>query len=816
MARKINLSKSLLCLAIVTASHSALAQIQGVVRDELGQPISNASLDLVGSNLKLHTNQQGEFSLPPQSRSEVELHVKAPNYMHKTFHLIQSDEPVELVLSSTTMEVVNVVGLPWHASNMESAQPVTVLGGEQLRDRQASTLGETLKNEVGVHSSYYGPVASSPIIRGLEGPRVLVTQNGLDAGDASRVGADHAVASEASTARQIEILRGPATLFYGSGAIGGVVNVVDDRVPQGTDTYGEWRMERDSVADDKLVSASGNTALELNGESNIGLHLDGFWREADDYKIPGPAEIAHSESDHVDEHTDDHTDDHGDDHTDEHADEHQNEGRLANSANEAKGFNLGTSYITDNGFVGISYGHLERQYGIPGHAHGDEDVSVYADLKQDRLQVLSELTLEHDFFSALNTRIGFTDYEHKEIEDGVVGTTFANFSQEARVDLFHHPIADWRGALSVHVKNNEFEAIGDEAFTPPSDTISLAVALMEERHFGDVLVQLGARIEQVKTSADNLQVDLNTHQHEEDEHEGEFLNVYSIDQESTPFSASAGLVWDFTPGYNIALSYTHAERAPSAAELFSFGPHIGSGLYEVGALLQVVEDDDGEYHLDLARADIELETSNNIDLSLRKFEGDFGFILNAFYNSIDNYYYLSDTGLTRELDHEHGAEEAESDTGHEEHTTELPVYIYQARNADLYGFETEFIWQVSTPLKLSLTSDYIRAQLADGGNLPRIPPLRIGLKAEFEQGNWRAELSGQHYFEQDEVAALETSTAGYTLLDTKVSYHFSDAFSLYLKGNNLTDEYARVHSSFLKNIAPLPARSFAVGISGNF
>ena len=157
-----------------------------------------------------------------------------------------------------------------------SVDGVNVLSGDALRERQASTLGETLKHEVGVHSSYYGPVASSPIIRGLEGPRVLVTQNGLDAGDASRVGPDHAVAAEASTARQIEILRGPATLFYGSGAIGGVVNVVDDRVPQSTDTNGEWRLQQDSVADDKLVSASGNTGI-----GSMGLHLDGFWREAD-------------------------------------------------------------------------------------------------------------------------------------------------------------------------------------------------------------------------------------------------------------------------------------------------------------------------------------------------------------------------------------------------------------------------------------------------------------------------------------------------------------------------------------------------------
>lgn len=784
------MKKSLLCLAIIAASHSALAQVEGVVRDPAGMPIAGAIIEVVGTKIRTTANERGEFQLPQVKAKHVELHVRAPDYTHRTLHVHEGDSPVELVLTSTTLEIVNVVGLPWHASNMESAQPVNVLSGDTLRDRQASTLGETLKNEVGVHSNYYGPVASSPIIRGLEGSRVLITQNGLDAGDASRVGPDHTVTTEASTARQIEILRGPATLFYGSGAIGGVVNVVDDRVPQGLDTYGEWRVERDSVADDKLVSASGNT-----GMGNLGLHLDGFWREADDYKIPGAAEVETHEE-----------------HEEEGHDEHSN--RLANSSTEAKGFNLGTSYILDEGFVGVSYGHLERQYGIPGHGHEGEEINVYGDLKQNRVQFLSELSLDDEWFSAINTRFGFTDYEHSEIEDGVVGTTFNNESQEARIDLFHHPIAEWRGALSLHYKHSDFSAIGEEAFTPPSSTNTIAIALMEERHFGDVLVQLGARIEQVKISAENMQVDLNEHHHDEGEHEGEYLNVFSIDNESTPFSASAGLVWDFTPGYNIGLSYTHAERAASAAELLSFGPHIGSGLYEVGALLQVVEDEDGEFHFDLARADVELETSNNIDISLRKFEGDFGFILNAFYNSIDNYYYLAETGLTYEGEDSHSEHEEEG--GHDEHASELPVFIYQARDAELYGFEGELVWQLAAPFKLSLTSDYIRAKLDEGGDLPRIPPLRVGARGEYEFGNWRAELSGQHYFEQDQTAAYETSTSSYTLVDAQVSYKLSDDLKIYLKGHNLTDEYARVHASFLKDKAPLPARSFAVGISGNF
>lgn len=783
------MNKSLLYTTLLLVSHSTLAQIQGKVHDPQGLPIPNATIEIVGTKLSTRTNTNGEFSLPAQRDGHVELHVYAPDFTHQTLHVHKDDGPVNLVLANTTLEIVNVVGLPWHASNMESAQPVNVLSGDALRDRQASTLGETLKYEVGVHSSYYGPVASSPVIRGLEGPRVLITQNGLDAGDASRVGPDHAVATEASTARQIEILRGPATLFYGSGAIGGVVNIVDDRVPRGLDTYGEWRLEQDSVADDQLVSASGNT-----GVGNIGVHLDGFWRDAGDYKIPGPAE---------NETTEEHA---------EEGHEHHHSNRLVNSFTEAQGANIGGSFIMDEGFIGLSYGHLERQYGIPGHSHGEEGADVYADLKQDRLQFISELTLDHDFFSATNTRFGFTDYEHSEIESGVIGTTFRNETAEARWELFHHPVAEWRGAFSLHYKHSNFEAIGAEAFTPPSKTDAVALGLMEERHFGDLLVQLGARIEQVKISAANLQLDLNDHSHADENHRNEFIRVFDFNHESKPFSASAGAVWDFTPGYNIGLSYTHAERTPSAAELLAFGPHLGSGLYEVGAILHLHEDSDGNFHFDLARTELELETSNNLDLSLRKFEGDFGFILNAFYNQIDNYYYLSETNVVYDTGHDHDDNAAEE----HEHATELPIFIYQARDAELYGFESEFIWQTTSALKLSLTSDYTRASLKHGGDLPRIPPLRIGARAEYEFNNWRAELGSQRYFEQDEIAALESTTDAYTIVDAKISYVLTDGLKIYLKGNNLTNEYARVHASFLKDKAPLPARSYALGVSGSF
>ncbi len=774
--------KTLIALSIAGLASPLYAQIQGKVLDEAGLPISQASIEVVGSQTRVKTNDKGEFTIPAGKVDEVELHIKAPDFIHRTFHVAQGSQQ-EFVLSSSSIEVVNITGLPMHQSNLESSQPVNVIGVEELRDQQSSSLGEALKNEVGIHSSYYSSNSASPIIRGLDGPRVLVTQNSLDSSDASRVGPDHAVSTETSYAQQVEVLRGPATLFYGSGAIGGVVNVVDDRIPKGTDTYGEWRLENHSVADDKLISASGNTGI-----GNFGLHADGFWRDADDYKIPGPAEVH-------------------DDHEEE--EEHHDEKHLHNSWSEASGGNLGASYVDDEGFVGISVGILDRQYGIPGHSHGEEAVDVYADLEQTRWQLQGKRNLDSNLFSSTGFSAGYTDYQHAEIEGTEVGTTFKNETSELRWELFHQPIADWRGAISIHYKHSDFEAVGEEAFTPPSETETIALGLIEEKHIDSLLLQLGARVEQVNITANNFAVDLN-----EPDADPEYLRVFSVDHDSTPFSVSAGAVWDFTKGYNAAISLTHSERTPAASELLSFGPHIGSGLYEVGYLLNVQTNEDDEFYFELNPDDIELEKSNNLDISLRKHSGDFGFILNGFFNRVDNFYYLSNTGYTKELEHHHHDEEEEQD--HEEEAVEFPVFIYQTGDVDLWGYEAEFIWQAAAGLELKLTTDSIRAEVNDSAHLPRIPPRRYGLAANYELNKWRFNLSGQYYASQDRIAALETETDGYFLLDTVISYSVLPDLDIFLKGYNLTDEYARVHSSFLKDKAPLPARNIAVGISGRF
>jgi iron complex outermembrane receptor protein len=749
-----------------------------VVQDAAGLPVVDATVQVVGARTRTTTNAAGEFILQELSSDDVELHVRAPLYIHKNVHVHEGGQSLRIVLDETVMEIVDVTALPWHVSQMESAAPVSVLRGDALRDQQAATLGDTLGKQVGVHSSYYGPVAGTPIIRGLSGPRVLVAQNGLDVGDVSRSGPDHAVTGEATTARQIEILRGPATLFYGSGAVGGVVNVVDDRIPQDADTFGQWQLEYNGANNEPVVQGSVNT-----GVGDFAVHADGFWREADDLEIPGYAE-AQPDGDGT-------------------------YGVLESSAYDSQGATIGGSYLMESGFAGVSVGRLERTYGIPGHSH--DGVAVQAELEQNRLQFVSEYSFDHDILAEARLRYGYTDYQHRELEGDAIGTVFTNELHEARLELFHQPFAEWRGALSLHVKHEDTAADGEEAFTPPSVTDMWALALMEEKHFGDWLVQLGARVERIEVDASDVRLD----------GDGD-RGFYHIEQAFTPYSLSLGTVWDFTEGYNLAVSLSHSQRAPSTTESLSLGPHLGAGSYEVGAIFEFAANESGDWVVNFSDRALGMETANNIDISLRKFSGDVGFVVGAFYNRVDDFYYARATGLETESEHEHEhehEEHAHEEDGHDEHDDELlPVYQFTPADAELYGAEAELHWQVYAPLTLRVTTDYTHATLRSGGNLPRIPPLRAGFAADYVAGPWKINASASHYFDADDTATLETKTEGYTWVDAEVSYGFSllgDA-RVYLRGDNLLNETARVHSSFIKDIAPRAARSVSAGIRTTF
>lgn len=798
---RLALGLSLSAPALLLASPSALAQtLSGTVTNAAGKPLANATVEIEALKRVTSTNELGEFTFSNVKEGDYTLHIFASGFAHLHEHAqVQSDnaEGANFVLARSAIEVIDVHATPMHLSVMESATPVSVLSGETLRRQQAATLGDTLEKLPGVQSNFHGNVASTPIIRGLSGPRVLITQNGLDVSDVSRVGPDHAVASEASTAKQIEVLRGPATLFFGSGAIGGVVNVVDQRVPTSTETRGEFVLETQTVNDQKLGTFNVTTGVD-----NMAFYADGFYRDSNDYETPVAPDIDDPDGAHV----------------------------VENSNEESSGFTLGTSYLFDQGYVGVAVERFEREYGVPGHSHGG-DTSVFADLEQTKYQLLGEYNFTNDFLQSVHFRAGYTDYEHAEVEGGLVGTTFSNETEELRVELLHKPMAGWRGGISLHYKGSDVFAQGEEAFTPPSEMEMFAVALMEERHFGDFLVQLGARAESVTLDASSVLLpeldahehddehDHDEHAHDEHEHEGsEFVRQFAVDQEFTPISLSAGVVYTISESYNVGVSLSRSERAPSASELLSFGPHIGTRTYEIGALFDLSEE--GEFVL--SQTAIDLETANNIDLTFRKTQGDVGFVFNAFYNQVDNYYFQEETGLFAESGHDHDHDEeghGEEEHSEDEHSDELPVYLFGSADAVLHGFELQVAWQTTDNLKLDFFADYVKARLKDGGALPRTSPMRVGSHVAYTLDNIRADLDITYFAKQDDISTFETETDGYTLVDASITYDIPLGdidLSVYLSGENLTDEEARVHTSFLKDIAPRPGRNFAFGVRGYF
>jgi iron complex outermembrane receptor protein len=442
--------------------------------------------------------------------------------------------------------------------------------------------------------------------------------------------------------------------------------------------------------------------------------------------------------------------------------------------------------------------------------------------------------------SAVNFGIAYTDYKHTELENGEPGTRFKNELFETRMEILHQPIAGWRGGISLHTKMSDFSAVGAEAFTPPSDTKSFGLGLIEEKHFGDFLVQVGARIERVNIDVPRVfapELELHSEEHEGDhdgEHDGGHDDghmdehghsdeIAPVSLSFTPISVSAGVVWDVAKGYNLAASFVHAKRAPSSAELFSFGPHIGTQSYEIGALYQLHEDG-----FEFQNITPNMEKSNNIDLSFRKFGGSFGVVFNLFYNQIDDYYYAADTGFMAEFEHaddEHG--EGDSHDEHEgehegEHEEEgLPVYAFIAADADLYGAEMQLTYNATSNLTFMAQGDYIRAKVkqSETGNLPRIPPIKTIFSADYKTNDFSFMAQVTHMFSQTDIADRESETDSYTLVDVNASYFTKmldvDA-EVFLRGRNLFDEEARVHTSFLKDLAPMQGRSVELGLRLNF
>lgn len=757
---KLALSSIALAVAGVCSPVMA-AQLQGQVTDLQGAPIAGALVSIDGGT-STSTNPQGQYQLTVADNSHIHLHISNADFKHvdRDLQITTGAMTQDISLTKTAMENIVVTASPLARSALESTTPISVLTEDQLKLNIEPTLGDTLEKLPGVQASHFGAGASRPIIRGMGGPRVQVLENGLSVGDASTVSADHAVTAEAASAQQIEILRGPGTLLYGNGAIGGVVNVVDKRYHESPvdELSGQFGTRYDTASNGRTFNGDID-----GGNGQFNWHVDGTHRITDDVDIPGNA-IANLPETH---------------------------GKLANSNQKLDDYAAGVGYTGDTGFVSVSGARTESNYGIPGRGEADApDITI--DLKKTAWQLHSGLLDPFAGFSKLRFDAGYTDYQHAEEEDGVAGTTFFNKQSEARLSLNNRPWGEWQGTMGLHAVHRDFAVEGEEALTPDSKTDTLAAFIVQERKVGDFRFELGGRLEHYRLAPDSMTLDtLNGEQ-----------TYQAEDLVDNDLTVSAGMVWDFDPAYNLGLSLTRAQRSATAEELYSYGPHDATQSFELGSQFSI---ENGQIITNSGNND--KEVANNIDLTLRKLEGAWTGSLSMAYNRVNNFYYEKNTGLVA------------SDIVNGDAEGDLPVYQYTQGDAELYSLEAQASIPFNDIWSLDMFSDYTRGKLVDGGNLPLISPMRIGSTLNFDQQQWHAEVGAIGYAKQTDTAENETETAGYALVNAAVTYRlYTSAGDMlfYVKGTNLLDQDARPHTSLLKDYAPLMGRNFMLGVTYNF
>ncbi len=650
--------------------------------------------------------------------------------------------------SSPPMEHV-LVSVPLHKKAAETALPVTVLSGDALRRAASSTIGDTLGNSPGLANASFGPGVGQPVIRGQQGARVTVLQNGTSSGDASNLSADHAVSVEAILADSIEVLRGPATLLYGGGAIGGVVNILDNRIPTrlGEEVQGGAEYRYDSASDMDTVVAR----LDIPTGS-IAWHVDALYRDWANLEIPGSAVKDDAEE--------------------------GGQGEIHNTDGRTKSMTLGGSYHFDDGFYGMAVNRLENEYGIPSGSHEQHEDEApeeheEGDIRIDMEQTRYDAALHwHDPIGGVEVFRGFlsyTDYQHAEIEgSGEIGTLYSNDTLEGRLELVHDPIKNFHGVFGLQAKSGEFSAIGEESFVPLTDSTELGLFLLEDYHRETWTFEAGLRLDWV----------------ERDPHS----NVAST-QTFSPFSISGSALWAVTDSWQLGLALSRAERAPAIEELYSNVEGSGPDDWVLHAATGAIE---------LGNPDLDTEVSNNLDLTLSWTAGEHYVEATVFYNDFSDYISLENTG--REIDHSpvliyaqddaefYGLEiESEFNLGElADGNVTLQLFADTIRGTLGNGEDAPRL----PPLRISGRLDWSNQSWGFWTRVMNAAEQdRSGQNEDTTDGYTRWDLGGDY----------RLPLAGKEL-------------HLFARVKNITDQEIRLSTSFLRDVAPESGRSLELGI----
>ena len=667
--------------------------------------------------------------------------------------------------SVQSLSPVFVTGSPLGSSLFELADPVNVLQGRGLLLKQQPTLGATLEQEVGVSATNFGPNASRPIIRGLGGFDIRLLNNGIGLLDASSASPDHAVAVSPFAVERIEVVRGPAAVMYGGGAIGGVVNTIDSRIalaPRERPFAGAASYRYDAQND---LSAGG--ARIDGGNERFALHADAYATRNSDLKIPGYAWTPEVQAIRG---------------------EAGPSGALLNSQGETQSYGLGATTFYDNrGYAGVSYSRFTTNYGTVAAP----DVTI--DLKQQAWNFAGELRDTVPGFNTVRLKYGYNDYEHTEFEGSEAGTVFESRGWNLRLEGLHGKIGPFEGAIGLEMASVDFSALGDEAFVPSTTTKNIAGFVYEEIRQDAWKFSLGARIENSKIDAEEFTA------------AGSPADSVSF----TPWSAAFGTFYAFNEAWGLGANVQYTQRAPSSQELFADGPHVATDQFEVGSRT------------------LNKATSTSIDLTLKQSGDYFTSTVGAFYSDFSNFIGLFPTGIYRNPSDRSVAPGPEPyldpETGEE--ITPIQQFNYGQVRARFYGFEAQVafpLWKTGVNLlSMKLQGDYVRATDRDNGQpLPYIPPLRVGASVTYQRDALTATLGALVASSQNRVPQFQTTTPGYTNLYINASYRFmfdaTTELELFVQGTNLLDDTIRYSTSSLKDIAPSGARAVMAGVRGVF
>jgi iron complex outermembrane receptor protein len=702
-----------------------------------------------------------------------------------------------------TYEEEIIVSAPFQRNEAKTALPINVLTQEALRREVEDELGATLKNQIGIHNTSYGPGVGQAVIRGQSGTRVQVLQNSVSNVDVAAVSPDHTNGVEPALASRIEVIRGPATLLYGNGAVGGIVNVIDERILETSLDKPEFTIEQSRNS----VNEGDKTVAKFNGSFGVvNLHLDAFTRDNNDVDINGFAidetalerlEESHEGEAHEGEAHED----------DEHAGHEEEEinntkGYISNSDAKSDGYTVGTSVSNEKGFIGISVASLESNYGLPGgthshhheEEHGDEHEEAHSDghddeegeeegeefvridLEQKRYDLKGEYRFDQGFFERIQASLNYTDYEHSELEieaDGTafVGSVYSNEGYEGRFTATHNPIGQLQGVWGLQLSDTEFSALGAEAFIPKTESTGFALFAVERLDTERVSWEFGYRYGYNET----------------DPGEG-------CDRDESTHSLSASMLYDLNASSNILIALSSSERAPTLEERYS--------NVQTASCTSASDPEDLVAHvatgrLEIGDADLDKEKATNFEIGFRQHSGKLTGEFSVYYNQIDDYIFLEDSGEFEEQ----------------------IISSYVAQDATFYGAEGRLAytaWQSEYgELDLTLQGDIVKASFDRGGDVPRIPPARFGVGAAWHANAFSIQLNLTEVSDQKDTAAGEFETQGYADLALYADYHLNligGELLFYAKGTNLLDEEIRNHASFLKNFAPEAGRGVRIGV----